>query len=220
MSDLPSSLQAEMQLAAVAAAELVAPGAVVGLGTGSTVSHLLPLLAARERGHVFVATSPGTEHAARGLGITVRPFNQVARLDIAIDGADQVAPDGWLIKGGGGAHTREKIVAAASDRFVVIGASNKAVRALRPPIPVELLAFGRAATLRALDPVRVRPGVHTADGGLIADYDGPIDDPEAVAAWLSGVPGVVGHGLFSPELVDDIIIARGTEVEHRTITHG
>jgi ribose 5-phosphate isomerase A len=219
MSDVPSSLQHEMQLAAEAAAELVAPGAIVGLGTGSTVSHLLPLLAARERGHVFVATSPGTEHAARALGIRVRPFNEVARLDIAIDGADQIAPSGWLIKGGGGAHTREKIVAAASDRFVVIGASNKAVTALRSPIPVELLAFGRAATLQALDPIRVRTGVRSADGGLIADYDGPIDDPEVVAAWLSSVPGVVGHGLFAPALVDDIIIARGSVVEHRTISH-
>jgi ribose 5-phosphate isomerase A len=219
MSAVGSSLADEMQRAAEAAAALVPEGATVGLGTGSTVGHLLPLLVAHAREHIFVATSPGTERAARELGIKVRRFTEVGRLDVAIDGADQIAPDGWLIKGGGGAHTREKIVAAASDRFIVIGASNKAVAALRPPVPVELLTFGRAATLGALAPVRVRPGPRTADGGLLADYHGPIDDPASVAAWLSSVPGVVGHGLFAPQLVDDIIIGRGSEVEHRTIEH-
>ena len=91
-----------------------------------------------------------TEESARELGIAVEDFDSLERLDIAIDGADQVAPDGWLVKGGGGAHTREKIVAAAAERFVVIADSSKPVDRIAPPIPLELLRFGLAATLREL----------------------------------------------------------------------
>src|SRR6266581_8261388 len=102
--------------------------------------------------------------------MAVQPFEGVARLDIAIDGADQVAPDGWVIKGGGGAHTREKVVAAAAARFVVIVSSDKVVDALRPPVPLELLSFGLPATLRALGDARVRAGAPPSpDGGVIAD---------------------------------------------------
>src|SRR5690242_5732768 len=99
----------------------------VGLGTGSTVAFLLPALAARRLSIRCVATSVRTEVAARELGLTVEQFDALDRLDLAIDGADQVDPDGWLIKGGGGAHTREKIVAAAADRFVVIASTDKVV---------------------------------------------------------------------------------------------
>src|SRR4051795_4972005 len=138
-----SRLDAEKRAAAEAAAELVEDGMAVGLGTGSTVAHLLPALAARGlRGLRCVATSPATERAARELGIDVGDFAGLERLDIAIDGADQVAPDRWLIKGGGGAHLREKIVAAAAARFVVIVDSSKDVEALRPPVPLELPPFG------------------------------------------------------------------------------
>src|SRR3954465_9748448 len=117
--------EAEKRAAAEAAAALVEDGSTVGLGTGSTVAHLLPALAARGLRLRCVATSVATEHAARALGLDVEPFEGVERLDIAIDGADQVAPDGWLVKGGGGAHVREKVVAAAADRFVVIASSDK-----------------------------------------------------------------------------------------------
>ena len=109
----------EKQLAAEAAAELVEDGMLVGLGTGSTVAFLLPALAARNLDLRCVATSPATAHAAQELGMHVEPFGgaeALSLLDIAIDGADQVAPDGWLVKGGGAAHTREKAVAAAADR--------------------------------------------------------------------------------------------------------
>src|SRR4051812_24245130 len=112
----------------------------VGLGTGSTVERLLPVLAGRAlKEVVYVATSPQTARAARELGLDVRPFTRFGRLDLAIDGADQIAPTGWLVKGGGGAHTREKVVAAAAERFVVIASSNKLVAALAPPVPLELL---------------------------------------------------------------------------------
>jgi ribose 5-phosphate isomerase A len=218
MKPHPPSLAAEMQAAAEAAVELIAPGALVGLGTGHTVGYLLPLLAARDRTHTCVATSVETERVAAQLGLNVVPFDQLDRLDIAIDGADQIAPDGWLIKGGGGAHTRERVVAAAAERFVVIASSNKVFERLQPPVPVELLSFGVPATLRLLAPVRLRDAPRSPDGGLLADYLGEIEDPRALAARLSATAGVVGHGLFEPELVADIIVAQGTEVSHRRIS--
>jgi ribose 5-phosphate isomerase A len=204
--------EAEKQRAAQAAAERVRDGELVGLGSGTTVAHLLPALAARALAIRCVATSPATEHAARELGLEVAPFEQIQRLDVAIDGADQITPDGWLIKGGGGAHTREKIVAAAAERFIVIASSDKLVPSLRPPVPLELLEFGLAATLAALEPTDLRDVPRSPDGGLIADYHGEIEDPAALAARLSATPGVIGHGLFAPALTSEVIVARADEL--------
>ena len=206
-------VELEKQRAAEAAALLVEDGMAVGLGTGSTVAHLLPALAARRLTIRCVATSPQTEGRAHALGIPVEPFEELDRLDIAIDGADQVAPDRWLIKGGGAAHTREKIVAAAADRFVVIVDSTKVVSALRPPVPLELLTFGLPATLRLLEPAELRDAPATPEGGVIADYRGPVADPAQLAACLSATPGVVEHGLFPPALVERVLVARGSSVE-------
>ena len=206
-------MAAEMQAAAAAAVELIEPGAVVGLGTGRTAGHVLPLLAARDRSHTCVATSIATAQAAAELGLTVVPFTEIDRLDIAIDGADQIAPDGWLIKGGGGAQTRERIVAAAADRFVVIAASDKEVESLQAPVPLELLSSA-SPTLRELDSVKLRDAPVSPDGGILADYVGPLDDPAALAAYLYAAPGVISHGLFEPALVHDIIVARGSRVKH------
>src|SRR3712207_3842615 len=129
----------------------------LGLGTGSTVDFLLPLVAERGlRDLRCVATSEATERQARELGLPVEPFDTLTTLDLAIDGADEVAPDRWLIKGGGGAHTREKIVAAAAERFVVIVDESKLVDALTWAVPVELLPFGLAATLERLGDAKVR----------------------------------------------------------------
>ena len=139
----------EKRAAATAAAAMVEDGMRVGLGTGTTVAELVPAIARRRLAITCVATSPATAELATALGLDVRPFTDIDRLDLAIDGADQVDPVGWLIKGGGGAHTRERIVAAAADRFVVIVSSDKPVRRLHPPVPLELLAFGLAATLHA-----------------------------------------------------------------------
>ena len=212
-----ADVEHEKRVAAEAAAALVPDGSVVGLGTGSTVAYLLPALAERRLNLRCVATSPRTEAAARELGIDVQPFEGVARLDIAIDGADQVSPDGWLVKGGGGAHTREKIVAAAADRFVVIVSANKAVEVLQPPIPLELLAFGLDATLAELGGTEVRDTARSPDGGVIADYRGPVEDPAALSAHFDAWPGVVSHGLFPPEMTADVLIAHGDEVEHRVL---
>ena len=207
----------DKRAAAEAAALLVRDGDRVGLGTGTTVAPMLPALAARKLDIRCVATSIATEVAARALGIEVEPFEQLDRLDIAIDGADQIDPQGWLVKGGGGAHTREKVVAAAADRFVVIASSDKVVDRIEPPIPLELLSFGLPATLQLLEAAELRHVPLSPDGGAIADYGGPVDDPVSMAARLSATPGVIDHGLFPPELVSDILIARGVEIEHRTL---
>jgi ribose 5-phosphate isomerase A len=203
----------EKRVAAEAAAGLVEDGMAVGLGTGSTVAFLLPALASRGLRIDCVATSPATERQARDLGISVGPFEGVERLDIAIDGADQVAPDGWLIKGGGGAHFREKIVAAAADRFVVIVDAAKPVDALAPPVPLELAKFGLAATLRELGQVELRDVPESPDGGVIADYGGSVGDPGDLATRLASTPGVVEHGLFPPSLVSDVLVAQGDAAE-------
>ncbi|CAA9530007.1 MAG: Ribose 5-phosphate isomerase A [uncultured Solirubrobacteraceae bacterium] len=210
------SAESEKEAAARAAAALVRDGMTVGLGTGSTVKHFVIALAERGlRNLRCVATSPATEEQARGLGLPVEEFDRLERLDIAVDGADQIAPDGWIVKGGGGAHTREKIVAAASNRFVVIADASKVVDALRAPIPLEILPYGATATLAALHPALPRDAPPSPDGGLIADFHGDVSDPDALAARLSAMPGIVDHGLFPPSLTSDVIIARGGEIERR-----
>jgi len=209
----PRGIEREKQLAAEAAAELVENGMTVGLGTGSTVAFLLPALARRSLDILCAATSPRTEQAARELGLKIEDLASIERFDITIDGADQVAPDGWLVKGGGGAHTREKIVAMAADRFIVIADSSKPVEVLHSPIPLELLSFGLRATLRRVAPVSLRDVPASPDGGVIADYHGPVDDPAALAARLSSTPGVVEHGLFPPEMVAAVLVGRRESVD-------
>jgi ribose 5-phosphate isomerase A len=211
------AIEAEKRLAAEAAVALVVDEMTLGLGTGSTVAHLLPALAARGLALRCIATSPSTERAARELGIEVEEFDRLDRIDMAIDGADQVAPSGWLVKGGGGAHTREKIVAAAAERFVVIADSTKPVERIHPPIPLELSTFGLTATLRELGEAEVREAPPSPDGGRIADYRGDVTDPVQLAAWLDAVPGVVAHGLFAPDLVSEVLVGRDGAVERRTI---
>jgi ribose 5-phosphate isomerase A len=206
----------EKQVAAEAAAVLVEDGMRIGLGTGSTVQCLLPVLAARKLAVRCVATSLRTESVATELGLAVDPFDTLDRLDLAIDGADQISPSGWLIKGGGGAHTREKIVAAAANRFVVIASSDKLVDELSPPVPLELLAFGLQATLAAIAPAARRDVPPSPDGNPIADYLGPVGDPAELDRRLSETPGVVEHGLFSPELVSEILVGRQGGVERLT----
>jgi ribose 5-phosphate isomerase A len=211
-------IPAEKRVAAAAAAALVEGGMRVGLGTGTTVAELVPALGRRSLAITCVATSPATEELARAHGLDVRPFTDIDRLDLAIDGADQVDPTGWLVKGGGGAQTRERIVAAAADRFVVIVSSDKPVPRLRPPVPLELLAFGLAATLHALPGAVLRASPPTPDGGVLADFHGEVGDPALLSERLDAVAGLVSHGLFPPSMVSTVLIARGEEVEARRIT--
>jgi ribose 5-phosphate isomerase A len=208
----------EKRTAAEAAAGLVSDGMTLGLGTGSTVAHLLPAIAARGLSGIrCVATSVATEEQARGLGIAVEEFSELERLDLAIDGADQVDPAGWLIKGGGAAHQREKVVAAAAERFVVIADSSKPVEALSPPVPLELLAFGLRSTLARLGPdVTLRDVPPSPDRGAIADYHGEIGDPAKLAARLESDPGVTSHGLFPPGMVSEVLVGDGDAVNRLT----
>lgn len=199
----------EKRVAGEAAAELVADGMLVGLGTGSTVAYFLDALAHKRPDVRCVATSPRTEAAARALGLHVEPFDAVERLDLAVDGADEVAPDGWVVKGRGGALTREKVVAASADVFVVIVDTSKLVERIAPPVPLELLAFGLGSTLRRLGEVTVRDAPASPDGGVLADYRGAVGDPAALAARLASLPGVVEHGLFEPSLITRVLVGRG-----------
>ena len=121
------------------------------------------------------------------------------------------------MKGGGAAHTREKAVAAAADRFVVVVDSSKVVDRLSPPVPLELFEFGLAATLERLGSVELRDAARSPDGGVIADYTGAFSDPGSLAARLAAEPGVVEHGLFPPELVSDVVVATGNAVEIRAL---
>ena len=214
-----SAADTEKRLAAEAAAELVESGMTIGLGTGSTVAYLLPAIARRGLDGIrCVATSVATEKQAQELGIPVEDFDSLTRLDIAIDGTDEVTPDGWLIKGGGGAHLREKIVAAAAERFVVIADSSKPVDALQGPVPLELFGFGAASTLARLgSDVELRDVPRSPDGGVIADYRGAgLEDPAALAARLEADPGVAAHGLFPPEMVSELIVGRGEDLETKS----
>jgi ribose 5-phosphate isomerase A len=236
----PATIDRHKDAAARAAAELVQDGMALGLGTGSTVAHLLRALGERAgqlTGTRCVATSPATARIATELGLRVCELDDVGELDLAIDGADQVDPACWLIKGGGGAHTREKIVAGAAARFVVIVSADKLVTRLGPPVPLEVLRFGVQRTLAAVGgDSRLRGigggggggggggrggevgGGHAAtspDGNLIADYHGPVEDPLALAARLSATPGVVEHGLFAPNLVSEIFVAGADGVRRR-----
>jgi ribose 5-phosphate isomerase A len=217
LSEDAAQIGAHKAAVGIAAAELVKDGMRVGLGTGSTVAYLLDALGKRELTDVrCTATSPATERAARALGLIVADLDGLGELDLAIDGADQVDPQGWLVKGGGAAHTREKIVAAAARRFVVIVSAEKIVDQISAPVPLELVPFAVHTTLAALGEARLREVPRSPDGGLIADYLGPVEDPRELAARLSATPGVVEHGLFAPEMVSSILIAGAAGVERRS----
>jgi ribose 5-phosphate isomerase A len=210
-------VEEDKRLAAEYASRLVEDGMRVGLGTGTTVAPLIGLLAARRLRLRCVATSPQTAVAALHAGLRVEPFDKVGELDVAIDGADQIGPGPWLVKGGGRAHTREKIVAASSRRFVVIAAAPKRVERIHAPVPLELVGFGVAVTLRRLELARLRGGPKSPDGGVIADWTGPVGDPADLARRLDGEPGVVAHGLFGPELVSDVVVAGDGAVDHAVV---
>ncbi len=206
----------EKRLVAEAAAQLVEPGMRVGLGTGSTVAHLLPALARRRLGGLrCIATSEATAEQGAELGLPIEPFDRLERLDIAIDGADQVDDSGWIVKGGGGAHLREKIAAHAADRFVVMVSSDKLVERLSGPVPLELFPFGLLATLHDLGNVRLREAPLSPDGNVIADLHVDVSDPAALAAALDAAAGVAGHGLFDPSPTTTVLVAR----DGRVVTH-
>lgn len=202
--------------AAQAAMGEVRSGMRIGLGTGSTARHFVDLLGAEvARGFacLCVPTSEETAAQAGGLGIPLATLDEIDRLDVTIDGADEIDRDFRLVKGGGGALLREKIVAAASDRMVVIADESKLVDTLGAfALPIEVNPFGLAATGRAIDDVMAQAGaqggralrygedgaVFVTDGGhyVIDASFGRISDAEALSRALLDIPGVVQHGLF------------------------
>lgn len=202
--------------AAARAVALVQDGMKLGLGTGSTAKHFVDLLAERVKNEklnvIGVPTSEATRAQAASLGIPLSTLDETPALDLTIDGADEIDPQLRLIKGGGGAHLREKIVALASKRMIVIADATKEVETLgRFPLPLEVIPFGLAATQRLIAQIFDQAGVkgemtmrkkdgvpfRTDSGNYVLDaHLGRIPDPNALATHLDGVTGLVEHGLF------------------------
>jgi ribose 5-phosphate isomerase A len=201
--------------AAARALDFVEPGMRLGLGTGSTAAHFVALLGERVRTGlevVGVPTSEATRRQAESLGIALTTLDETPALDLTIDGADEIGPDLALIKGGGGALLREKIVATASARMIVVADASKCVTTLGVfPLPIEVVPFGLGATRQAIAAALARchlagacnlrmSGGHpfVTDGGhFILDAAlGRIPDPATLAAALAAIPGVVEHGMF------------------------
>jgi ribose 5-phosphate isomerase A len=210
MTPAPSEIEAEKDAAAERAVELVEDGMVLGLGTGSTAAYAVKRIGARVRAGLSVRgvpTSEATRHLAEAEGIPMVRLEDVESLDLAIDGADEADHRLNLVKGGGGALLREKVVARMAARFVVIADSSKLVPALgRFPLPVEVVPFARSAVAREIRALGCAVALRTArDGGpFVTDNGnnildcsfGRIGDPELVAARLDEIPGIAEHGLF------------------------
>ncbi len=210
------NVDAYKRAAAARAVDFVRPGMRLGLGTGSTAQAFVELLAERVRQGldvVAVPTSKATQAQAARLGIALTTLDETDELDLTVDGADEIAPDLTLIKGGGGALLREKVVASASAKMIVIADELKWVSALgRFPLPIEIVPFGAAATRRAVEaaaaaagcagPAKLRMAQNghafVTDGGhwLLDAQLQRIADPQALADRLAAVPGVMEHGLF------------------------
>ena len=223
MSDLQKKNAGE------AAAEIIQPGMTVGLGTGSTAAWFVKALAARDLADLrCVPTSEATADLARSLGLPLTTLEDVARIDVTVDGADEVGPGLALIKGGGAALLREKLVWEASDRCVVIADAAKVVKQLgKFALPIEVVAFGHKTTANRIAdvladheigmPARLRTadrGIVRTDGGNVI-YDaacGVIADPARLAADLKSLTGVVEHGLFL-DLAEEALIGLDSGVE-------
>jgi ribose 5-phosphate isomerase A len=210
------------------AASLVEDGATVGLGTGSTAAHAVRAIGRAVADGLDVRgvpTSFATRELAREAGVPLVGLDEVETLDLAIDGADQVDDDLHLIKGGGAAHAREKVVDAAAERFVVVADPSKTVPALDRSVPVEVLPDARTTVGRRVRDAGGDPSLRRAErkdgpvvtdnGNLVLDCEfGEIADPSALAQTLSATPGVVEHGLFVG-LADEVYVGTGDGVEVR-----
>lgn len=198
------------------AAEHVKDQMKVGLGTGSTVHWTIVALAQRAKEGLSIlctATSFQTEKLATELGLTLQNLDTIGKLDIAIDGADEVDDSFNCVKGGGGAHTREKIVAAQADQFVVVVDESKLVTNLGAfGVPLEILDFAPQTvikSLHALGATRIEEKSSRSDNGnlLLSAFFPPILDPGKLAQQLSAIPGIVEHGIFLESMVTSVIVA-------------
>jgi ribose 5-phosphate isomerase A len=215
----------EKELAARASLQFVRDGDVVGLGSGSTAAYAVRYLGERVRAGMKIrgiATSVQTQNLAASVGIPLTTLEEVQRIDVTIDGADEFDPELRLIKGAGGALLHEKIVASASRQVIIIADSSKLVCVLgKVPLPVEVIRFAEAlvsekisvlgATVRLRKNKAGKPFI-TDEGNHILDcHFGQIPDPPALAHTLSEIPGVVEHGLFI-NLADLMLLGKGSEV--------
>lgn len=203
-----AALDQEKQAAARAAAELVESGSIVGLGSGSTATYAIRFLGQRVRAGlkiVGIPTSQKTKQLAEQLGIPLSTLDEHPQIDIDIDGADEIDPQLNLIKGGGGALLREKIIASASRRFVVVGDSSKQVAHLgKFPLPVEVIPFAQSLLSKRIAGLGAQVSLRGAGNPYVTDEGhhildctfGEIADPAALAEKLRAIPGVVEHGLF------------------------
>lgn len=205
----------DKKAAAVAAVAEIRDGMLVGLGTGSTAAFAIRALGERVAAGLdirAVVTSEASGKLARELGIEILNFATIAAVDLTIDGADEIDSRCFAIKGAGGAMLREKIVAAASARMIVIADGSKSVdRIGAAKLPVEVLPFARAYVMRVLTDMGVAPTVRdnyrTDQGNLVVDcHFATLEDPRATAATVAAIPGILGHGLFLDE-VDAAYIA-------------
>ncbi len=208
MSGLGEGQDHEKQAAARAAAELVESGSIVGLGSGSTASWAIRFLGDRVRDGlkiVGIPTSQKTQQLAEQLGIPLATLDQHPQIDIDIDGADEIDPQLNLIKGGGGALLREKIIASASRRFILVGDSSKQVAHLgKFPLPVEVIPFAEALIAKRIAALGAQVSLRGAGNPFVTDEGhhildctfGEILNPAALANKLKSIPGVVEHGLF------------------------
>lgn len=214
--------QDEMKKAAGwAALEYVTKNSIVGVGTGSTVNHFIDALATRkEEIKGAVSSSVASTERLEQIGITVFDANEVASLDIYVDGADEVNAQFDMIKGGGAALTREKIVAAIAEKFICIVDNTKQVDVLGQfPLPVEVIPMARSFIGRELvklggDPV-YREGIITDNGNIILDvYNMEITDPKAMEDSINALPGVVTVGLFAHRGADVLLVGspEGTKI--------
>jgi ribose 5-phosphate isomerase A len=217
---MTAAADAKKRRAALSALELIAPDTVIGVGTGSTVNFLIDGLATRP-GLVrsAVSSSEGSSARLRAIGVAVADLNEVGELDLYIDGADEATPARQLIKGGGGALTREKIVASAARRFVCIVDEGKMVATLGSfPLPIEVIPMARTLVARALTAYGGRPvwrqGFVTDNGNDILDVHGLlITDPVALERELNQITGVVTVGLFAVRPADQLLIGTSRGVE-------
>ena len=216
-----SADSSEKRAAGMAAWQVVESGMIVGLGTGSTVAYTIKELGRRVREEgldiLGVVTSYQSEMLAIEAGIPLTTLAQHPKLDLAIDGADQIDSNLNAIKGGGAAHTREKIVSASATRFLVVADESKTSVQLDKVVPIEVLPFAKELVIKKIRGLGGKPELRLAlrkDGPVITDNGnfvldssfGVIQDPESLAVKLSSIPGVVEHGIFSN--VDELYIGK------------
>ena len=220
-----SSIEYAKELAAKKSLDFIEDGMVVGLGTGSTATRFIEFLGERvKRGLKIrgIPTSKTSKELAESFSIPITDLQQCPEIDVAIDGADEIGPGLALIKGGGGALLHEKIVASASKRFIVIADTSKVVTRLgKVPLPVEVIPAASPIVIRRLALMGIRPTIRrlkdgfefiTEEGNLILDCEcGEIQDPDALAASIKDVVGVVEHGLFL-HMADRALVSDGALV--------